>query len=313
MPVGLTVAAAACGFANFNWQQKVTFLPVPSPPAFAESAPNIPLTAPPPYNDPPPGGYTYQAQDPGLNFTPNQAYPFYYDTNASVSYPLSLGANIKNNGHTLLFYDAPADPCLPGGSPSLVAQYCGGATAPPGSYIRFTTALVGVLQGNTLGPVLYTWDWKDSFNGTSGGIPVIDNYRQVDPGSGTGGITITSINGVTQTPPSVSCAATPNTLWPPNGKLAEVILSGTITPGTQPIPAFGTTYVVTDEYGQFQPSGNISLSAGGSYSLGVSLIAERNGQDLDGRAYTVTVIAADGIGNVGSCSAVVTVPHDKSR
>jgi probable HAF family extracellular repeat protein len=39
-----------------------------------------------------------------------------------------------------------------------------------------------------------------------------------------------------QRPPSVSCLATPNTLWPPNGKSVVVTISGTITSDTT-IPA----------------------------------------------------------------------------
>ena len=107
------------------------------------------------------------------------------------------------------------------------------------------------------------------------------------------------------TPPSVSCAATPNTLWPPNGQPVVVTVSGTVTAGTQAIPVGGTTYAVKDEYGQFQPSGAFALGAGGSYSFDLSLIAARNGYDKDGRQYNILVSAMDSIGNVGSCSTVV--------
>jgi hypothetical protein len=57
----------------------------------------------------------------------------------------------------------------------------------------------------------------------------------------------------------------------------------------------------------------IALGAGGSYSFGVSLIAARNGNDQDGRTYTILVSSKDTSGNVGSCSAVVTVPHDQGN
>jgi hypothetical protein len=89
-------------------------------------------------------------------------------------------------------------------------------------------------------------------------------------------------------------------------------VSGTIAPGTQNIPEAGIMYLVTDEYGQIQPRGSVTVSADGSYSFGVPLTAARNGSDLDGRTYTIKVMAIDRIGNVGSCSAVVTVPHDQS-
>ena len=118
---------------------------------------------------------------------------------------------------------------------------------------------------------------------------------------------------VPPTPPSVSCTATPSTLWPPNGKPMLVIVSGNITPGTSPLVSGGARYEVIDEYGRVQPSGSITLGAAGTYSFGVSLIAARNGYDRDGRAYTIIVTGRDQIGNVGSCSVVVTVPHDRGH
>jgi virginiamycin B lyase len=113
------------------------------------------------------------------------------------------------------------------------------------------------------------------------------------------------------TPPSVSCRATPNTLWPPNGSSVPVTISGSVTAGTSALAPGGTGYTVSDEYGQVQPSGSIALGAGGSYSFAISLIAARNGNDKDGRTYTIVVSSQDISGKVGACSAVVTVPHDQ--
>ena len=59
-------------------------------------------------------------------------------------------------------------------------------------------------------------------------------------------------------------------------------------------------------------TGNITLT-GGAYSFGIPLIAARNGDDLNGRTYTIVVMGSDTIGNVGACSAVVTVPHDQGN
>ena len=87
-------------------------------------------------------------------------------------------------------------------------------------------------------------------------------------------------------------------------------VSGIITPGTSGLVS---AYGVIDEYGQIQPSGSIVLGAGGNYSFEISLIAARNGNDPDGRTYTIVVGAKDKMGNIGSCSAVVTVPHDQGN
>jgi hypothetical protein len=114
-------------------------------------------------------------------------------------------------------------------------------------------------------------------------------------------------------PPSITCSATPKSLSPPNGNAVAVIVSGLVTQGTNPIAAGGTTYAVTDEYGQVQPSGSFTTSAGGAYSFAVPLIAARKGDDQDGRKYTIVVQAADTTDTTGSCSAVVTVPHDQNH
>src|SRR5439155_24376849 len=102
-------------------------------------------------------------------------------------------------------------------------------------------------------------------NGAAGGIHLQADLNSDSPGSssGTGGITITSINGIPQIPPSVSCTATPSVLWPPNSMPVSVTVSGTVTAGTQAIRPGGTTYAVIDEYGQIQPSGTITLGAEG--------------------------------------------------
>jgi len=78
---------------------------------------------------------------------------------------------------------------------------------------------------------------------------------------------------IDSTPPSISCAASPNTLWPPNGKSAEVTVSGGVTDATSGVDPNSVMYAVTDEYGQVQPSGALTVGTGGSYSFGVSLVA----------------------------------------
>ena len=353
----LSEAAAVCGFSNFDWGQQITNFPYPS---IVDLADGTQLTsASTPFNDPPPGGYAYCITKFG---TPCNQYPFYYDPDTqdtvfslvkheSSAAPLCLTPppnTIVNvaNPKTLCFRDAPADPYLPAGT-----------------FQAFATKLVGVLPGpagspSRLVPLSEMWTWKSTFDGTSGGVLTTLNESSVDPGSGTGGVTIAGINGVPQAPPTVRCTATPNLLWPPNGKAVSVIVSGTVALGTQPLSSGGLSYAVarwpgekegrcrqereererrlleryrrearrdvvaerfeveqsraqTDQCGQVQPNGQFVLGADGSYSFGVSLIAARNGYDLEGRTYTIVVTATDTIGNTGSCSVVVTVPHDQ--
>jgi hypothetical protein len=117
------------------------------------------------------------------------------------------------------------------------------------------------------------------------------------------------------TPPIITVAASPATLWPPNRQLVSVTVSGTITdePGGSGVNATSAAYVVLDEYGQMQPSGSFTLEADGGYFFTVALQASRRGNDQDGRHYTIKVGATDNAGNLGSASTIVTVPHNKPR
>jgi autotransporter-associated beta strand protein len=163
-PVSLAEAAQHWGYIGFNWQQTITLWPSPSS-LYAANNPTVPLTAPPPFLDPVPGGYIYC---PGLN-----SYPFYFDPTNSYSVNwFNLQAHTST--HELKFEDRPANPMLPAGGD-----------------MRFTTSLVGILPGNIPGESFYDWSWKSTFNGTSGGVARTINNLPVDPGSGTGGVAIT--------------------------------------------------------------------------------------------------------------------------
>lgn len=109
--------------------------------------------------------------------------------------------------------------------------------------------------------------------------------------------------------PVVTASTTPKSLWPPNGKLVPVTVSGTITDIGCAITA--ATYTVKDEYGRVLPSGPVTLLPGGTYSFTVWLKAARLGTDLNGRHYTIKVTAGNVAGKTGSRSRTVIVPHDQ--
>ena len=115
------------------------------------------------------------------------------------------------------------------------------------------------------------------------------------------------------TPPVVNVSASPSSLWPANGKMVPVTVSGTITDSLSGVNPSTAAFAVVDEYGSIQPTGPVSLGAGGSYSFTILLQASRNGNDKNGRQYTITVSATDYAGNLGSAAAIVTVPHDQGH
>jgi hypothetical protein len=85
-----------------------------------------------------------------------------------------------------------------------------------------------------------------------------------------------------------------------------VTVSGSVT-GT----GVTLTYAVVDEYKKVQPSGTTTVNANGTYSFVIKLEAYRNGNDSDGRIYTIIVTAKDQFGRTVSASTTVRVPHDQ--
>jgi glycosidase len=124
---------------------------------------------------------------------------------------------------------------------------------------------------------------------------------------------VTAAVNIDLTPPTVSVSVNPASLWPPNGQAVQVTVSGTISDSLSGVDPSTASYAVVDEYGLVQPSGPVTLGAGGSYSFTISLQASRNGNDSNGRQYTITVSAKDLAGNVGSAATIVTVPHDQGH
>ena len=119
--------------------------------------------------------------------------------------------------------------------------------------------------------------------------------------------------GIDATPPVISATPSTTTLWPPNGKMTPVVISGSLTDATSGVDPRSIAFVVTDEYRVVQPSGRVTLALNGSYSIAVPLQASRVESDNDGRLYTITITAQDNAGNQVSHSATVIVPHDQGR
>ena len=116
---------------------------------------------------------------------------------------------------------------------------------------------------------------------------------------------------VDRTPPAITVATASKLIWPPNGRMVPVTISGTITDTGSGVNANSTSFTVNDQYGRICPHAAIILGPGGAYSFNVLLEASRLGSDLNGRHYTITVSARDNAGNASSNSVTVTIPHDE--
>lgn len=103
-------------------------------------------------------------------------------------------------------------------------------------------------------------------------------------------------------PISVSAAADPVMLWPPNKRMVNVAVN------TQVTGAMGEVTLslrIEDEYGVLtRPD---APWAGGT----VQLEASRRGDDPDGRVYTIVIQATDASGQRAEARTRVIVPHDQ--
>jgi probable HAF family extracellular repeat protein len=198
---------------------------------------------------------------------------------------------------------------------------------PPGSVftmllgINNAGEIVGIFADNFFDPVQGFVFSKGSFttfpkvpgSSYSGPQGINDKGEIVgffDDASGRHGFLATP---VPTAPPAITIAATPETLWPPNGKLVPVTITGMITDKDSDLDAITATYEVEDEYRSVQPKGSVPIKKDGTYSFTISLQASRNSNDLDGREYTITVRAFDDEGNEGSAATSVIVPHDQGQ
>jgi hypothetical protein len=114
-------------------------------------------------------------------------------------------------------------------------------------------------------------------------------------------------------PPEIMVSATPETLWPPNGKLVPVTIGATITDAGSGVDQSTVTCEVADEYDGVQSCGEVTVGLEGSYTFTIALEAARRGNDADGRHYTITISAQDNAGNEGIETTSVLVPHDQGH
>ena len=106
------------------------------------------------------------------------------------------------------------------------------------------------------------------------------------------------------TPPNISVDVSPKTIWPPNGRMVDVNLTGSIT---DEIP-YETKILVDDEYDLLEP---FIFTDQAQINQTVQLKAFRREDDKDGRKYTIKVLSTDLAGNSSFESFEVIVPHDQ--
>ena len=117
--------------------------------------------------------------------------------------------------------------------------------------------------------------------------------------------------------PNLSCAASPQVLWPPNHQLVPITVAVDVDDASSGSAGFTLMAVTSSEPddalgdGDGTTTGDIQGFDVGSADPAGSLRAERAGTG-PGRIYTLTYVARDGAANESTCTATITVPHQNS-
>ncbi|HKN47106.1 MAG TPA: hypothetical protein VJ144_03955, partial [Candidatus Polarisedimenticolia bacterium] len=212
----------------------------------------------------------------------------------------------------IVLYGAPANspPVADAGSDQIVE--CSG---PAGATVRLDGTASHDPDGDPL-----TYVWTGAFGQATGARPLV-----VLP-LGTSVVTLVVNDGQVSSPPasvtisvrdtlppSLSVAATPALLWPPDGRMQNVTLTVTASDICDPQPAI-TLVNVTIQDGAFggRPGPAVSGAELGTDDRLIALRAERSGKG-SARNYIVIYRAADRSGNAATAAATVSVPHDLGR
>ncbi|MDW7772330.1 MAG: GEVED domain-containing protein [Desulfobulbaceae bacterium] len=174
-------------------------------------------------------------------------------------------------------------------------------------------------------PLSYTWTWSVAGEPQSayGVNPTIELplgvhtiTLVVDNGTMSSEPDTIIITVIDSTSPTISVAAAPNILWPPNHKMMAVTTTVTVADNCDPAPEVILTSVSSNEPDEDPSAGDgntvndIQDAATGTEDYAISLRAERDGEGTR-REYTITYMVKDSSDNTAAASAVVTVPLDQ--
>ena len=191
-------------------------------------------------------------------------------------------------------------------------------TTPPAITLKGSNPLTIQCHGSFVDPGATA---TDSVGGNlTGSIVAVSNVNANLPGSYTVKYTVSDASGnkatatrvvnvVDTTPPALSKPkASPNLIWPPNGRLVLVTVRYDAADNCS--SATCSLGVTSDEPVSGSGNGHTSPDWEIVDAHHVRLRAERSGHG-DGRTYTITVTCRDASGNAVSRSATVVVPRNR--
>ncbi|MEZ4862420.1 MAG: LamG-like jellyroll fold domain-containing protein [Caldilineaceae bacterium] len=111
---------------------------------------------------------------------------------------------------------------------------------------------------------------------------------------------------VDNVPPTVTCSANPNNVWPPNNKFVTINVAVTVTDDASGPAGFTLLSIANNETG----AGDVQGWTVGTPDTQGEVRASRNGNG-NGRIYTLTYEGRDVAGNAARCTTTVTVPKNQ--
>jgi hypothetical protein len=172
------------------------------------------------------------------------------------------------------------------------------------AYVWFDAAGRLVGQGSTLTLTLSPGEQRLN-------LRVTDRYGE----TGTAAVTVTVAD---TSPPTLTLAASPAVLWPPNHRLVPVHVTWQAVDLCDPDPAVTLVAASSDELddapgsGDGETTGDVADAAPGTADADLLLRAERSASG-GGRTYDLLYRAIDASGNATSIRFAVTVPRDQSH
>ena len=177
------------------------------------------------------------------------------------------------------------------------------------SDVKMTLTATDNDGGSGVKEIHYTVDGTETIvQGSSGSFSIVGDgthivtwYAIDNAGNAETPVQEMSIN-IDKTSPSIPALSSNSAiLWPPNHKMVNVLIGGSVADGGSGIAS--TIITVTDEYGIY----NMTVPGFGS---AIPLESWREGTDMDGRLYTITAVTTDVAGNQSTGTTTVLVPHD---
>ena len=173
-------------------------------------------------------------------------------------------------------------------------------------------------NGWSTGPVIVRWTVRDPETGVVSATGCDAQTLAADTAATT--LTCESANGlgrvsarsvtvrIDATPPVVGCTAAPAIVWPPNGRMVPVAVDVSVSDPTSGANGFTLESIAVSDGSPVV--GVVSGFSVGEASTSGSVQAARTASS---RVYSLTYAGRNGAGVTASCTATITVPHDRSE